>query len=384
MSRGFSLERRACLKGIGAAASVLSLRAFAADSEHKYSKKVIDLVERALVIDMLGPLKLDFRPEAYAEPLSEQDAAMFRICGITAFHNSVGVGGPNAYDEALQFICAWSGFAGRNSDVFSLVGIAADLDHAKAKHKIAVIMGLQNAEQFREAKDVKDFYQLGLRCAQLTYNSQNYIGSGSTDRIDGGISDYGVEIIKAMNEVGMLIDVSHSGDRTTLDAIELSPRPIAFTHSNCRALNNHPRLKTDEAIQKLARKGGVMGITGVRNFVKDREPTTVEDVVDHIDHVVKLVGIEHVGIGTDSDLMGYDHMQPDQYAKLKAAYKASYAFRDKIDTDGFNHPRKIYDLTDALLRRGYSDSNIQAVLGGNFRRLLGESWTPQPQVEKKS
>lgn len=384
MRRGFSLERRACLKGIGAAASILCLRAFAADTEHRYSKKVMDLVERSLVIDMLGPLKLDFRPEAYAEPLSEQDAAMFRICGITAFHNSVGVGGPNAYDEALQFISAWSGFAGRNSDVFSLVGAAADLDHAKSKHKIAVIMGLQNAEQFREAKDVKDFFQLGLRCAQLTYNEQNYIGSGSTDRVDGGISDYGVEIIKAMNEVGMLIDVSHSGDRTTLDAIELSPRPIAFTHSNCRALNNHPRLKTDEAIQKLARKGGVMGITGVRNFVKDREPTTVEDVVDHIDHVVKLVGIEHVGIGTDSDLMGYDHMQPDQYAKLKATYKASYAFRDKIDTDGFNHPKKIYDLTDALLRRGYSDSNIQAVLGGNFRRLLGESWIPQPQVEKKS
>ncbi len=384
MSRGFSLERRACLKGIGAAASILSLRAFGADAEHKYSKKVIDLVERSLVIDMLGPLKLDFRPEAYAEPLSEQEAAMFRTCGITAFHNSVGIGGPNAYDEALQFISAWSGFAGRNSDIFSLVGVATDLDHAKVKHKIAVIMGLQNAEQFREAKDVKDFFQLGLRCAQLTYNEQNYIGSGSTDRVDGGISDYGFEIITAMNEVGMLIDVSHSGDRTTLDAIELSPRPIAFTHSNCRALNNHPRLKTDEAIQKLARKGGVMGITGVRNFVKDREPTTVEDVVDHIDHVVKLVGIEHVGIGTDSDLMGYDHMQPDQYAKLKAAYKASYAFRDKIDTDGFNHPKKIYDLTDALLRRGYSDSNIQAVLGGNFRRLLGESWTPQPQVEKKS
>jgi len=389
MSQGFSLDRRRCLQGIGAAASILSLPAFAAtaaktDTEHKYSKKVVDLVERSLVIDMLGPLKLDFRPEAYAEPLSEQEAAMFRTCGITAFHNSVGVGGPNAYDEALQFISAWSGFAGRNSEVFSLVGTAADLDRAKAKHKIAVIMGLQNAEQFREPKDVKAFYQLGLRCAQLTYNSQNFIGSGSTERIDGGISDYGVDIIKAMNEVGMLIDVSHSGDHTTLDAIELSPRPIAFTHSNCRALNNHPRLKTDEAIQKLAHKGGVMGITGVRNFVKDREPTTVEDVVDHIDHEVKLVGIEHVGIGTDSDLMGYDKMQPDQYKELKAAYKASYAFRDKIDTDGFNHPKKIYDLTDALIRRGYSDGNIQAVLGGNFRRLLGESWTPQPQVEKKS
>ena len=190
-------------------------------------------------------------------------------------------------------------------------------------------MGLQNADEFREAKDVKEFYQLGLRCAQLTYNAQNLLGRGSTERVDGGVTDYGVEIIKAMNEVGMLIDVSHSGDRTTLDAIELSPKPIAITHSNCRALNNHPRLKTDEAIKKLAAKGGVMGITGVRMFVKDKEPTTIEDIVDHIDHVVKLVGIEHVGIGSDSDLMGYDDMPADQYKQLRAAYKASYAFRDK-------------------------------------------------------
>ena len=188
-----------------------------------------------------------------------------------------------------------------------------------------------------------------------------------------------------MNDVGMLIDVSHSGDRTTLDAIELSPKPIAITHSNCRALNNHPRLKTDEAIRKLAAKGGVMGITGVRMFVKDKEPTTIEDIVDHIDHVVRLVGIEHVGIGSDSDLMGYDHMPLDQYKQLKAAYKASYGFRDKIDTDGFDHPRKVYDLTTALVRRGYSDSNIQAVLGGNFRRLLGSTWMDQPiKAEGKS
>ena len=347
----------------------------AREPKSKYPSKVVDLVQRSLVIDMLAPLKLDFRPEAYALPLSDAEAAMFRSCGITGFHNSVGVGGASAYEDALQFIAAWSGFVGRNTHVFSLVGKADDLDAAKAKQKIAVIMGLQNADEFREPKDVKAFYELGLRCAQLTYNTQNLIGSGSTERVDGGISDYGIEIIKAMNEVGMLIDVSHSGDKTTLDAIELSPKPIAFTHSNCRALNNHPRLKTDEAIRKLAAKGGVMGITGVRMFVKDKEPTTVEDIVDHIDHVVKLVGIDHVGIGSDCDLMGYDHMPPDQYKQLKAGYKASYAFRDKIDTDGFDHPRKVYDLTAALIRRGYSDSNIQAILGGNFRRLLGITWT---------
>jgi membrane dipeptidase len=376
------LTRRRTLQAMAGAVAAFALPladaapgAAAQDPKNKYSSKVLDLVQRSLVIDMLAPLKLDFRPEAYALPLTDSEAAMFRTCGITGFHNSVGVGGASAYDDALEFIAAWSGFVGRNTQVFTLVGNAGDLDAAKAKQKIAVIMGLQNADEFREPKDVKAFYELGLRCAQLTYNTQNLLGSGSTERVDGGISDYGEQIIKSMNEVGMLVDVSHSGDKTTLDAIDLSPKPIAFTHSNCRALNNHPRLKTDEAIRKLAAKGGVMGITGVRMFVKDKEPTTVEDIVDHIDHVVKLVGIDHVGIGSDSDLMGYDHMPPDQYKQLKASYKSSYAFRDKIDTDGFYHPRKVYDLTAALIRRGYSDANIQAILGGNFRRLLGSTWT---------
>ena len=392
--RAFRADRRSALGKLGAAAAALGASPFAfaappvadsrmADPKKKYGAKVYDLVQRSLVIDMLAPLKIDFNPDAFSLPLTDADAEMFRTCGITAFHNSVGVGGATAYADALQFIAAWSGFAGRNSDVFSLVGRAEDIDHAKAKRKIAVIMGLQNADEFRQPGDVKDFYDVGLRCAQLTYNTQNLIGSGSTERVDGGITDYGEAIIKAMNDVGMLIDVSHSGDRTTLDAIEISPKPIAITHSNCRALNNHPRLKTDEAIRKLAAKGGVIGITGVRMFVKDKEPTTIEDIVDHIDHVVKLVGIDHVGIGSDSDLMGYDHMPKDQYEKLKAGYKSSYAFRDKIDTDGFDHPQKVYDLSAALLRRGYGEANIQAVLGGNFRRLLAATWlepkrTPPP------
>jgi len=389
-SNGFVPARRRALATLGGAAAALAIAPLALGAatlppdiaRRKYRRKVVDLVQRSLVIDMLAPLKLDFTPEAYANPLTEAEIAMFRSCGITGFHNSEGVGGATAYDDALSYMAAWNGFVGRNTEVFSLVGTAADLDRAKAKKKIAVIMGLQNADEFRDVKDVKAFYQLGLRCAQLTYNTQNLLGSGSTERVDGGVSDYGVEIIKAMNDVGMLVDVSHSGDRTTLDAIELSPRPIAITHSNCRALNDHPRLKTDEAIKKLAAKGGVMGITGVRMFVRDKEPTTIEDIVDHIDHVAKLVGIEHVGIGSDSDLLGYDRMPPEQLKQLRAAYKASYAFRDRIDTDGFDHPQKVYDLTDALLRRGYSDANIELVLGGNFRRLLGATWT-QPNTEQE-
>lgn len=384
MSRneGLAIGRRRLLKGaLGVAAGTIAFPMVnfgeyqaLADSPKKYSARAVGLIERSLVIDMLAVPKLDFRPEAYANPLSDAEAAKFRESGVTAMHNSWGIGGPAAYEEVLSFLGAWNGFAGRNDDLFSVVGRASDLEKAKARKKIGMIMGVQCADHFRTAADVKTFYQLGLRCSQLTYNSQNLLGSGSTEREDGGVSDYGVEIIKAMNAVGMLVDVSHCGDRTTLDAIELSPKSIAVTHSNCRALDNHPRLKTDEAIKALAAKGGVMGISGVRMFVTEKEPTTVENIIDHIDHVARLVGIEHVGIGSDSDLDGYDDMPAEMRKMMRASYKSSYAFRDKIDTDGFDTPKRYFDLTEALIRRGYSDANIQAVLGGNFRRLLGQTW----------
>lgn len=372
------LGRRRLLQAAGAAAvtSLLSpaLARAAAAEPGRYSARTRRIVERSLVIDMLAPLKLDFEPEAFALPATDEESAIFRGSGIDVFHHAVGLGGPTAHRDALHFLAAWHGYAGRNSHLFSLVGQIEDLERAKRNGKVAVIMGIQNADHFRNPADVRTFYLLGQRCSQLTYNSQNFVGSGSTERVDGGVSDFGALIIEAMNEVGMLVDVSHCGDRTTLDAIDISSGPIAITHSNCRALNDHPRLKTDEAIVKLASKGGVMGITGVRNFVRDREPTTVEHVVDHIDHVVQLVGIDHVGIGTDTDLNGYDDMPEDQRQQLLESYKSSYAFRDKLDTDGFDHPRKIFDLTEALTRRGYSDDDIAAILGGNFRRLLAEVW----------
>ena len=372
------LSRRKILWGVTAAATFPMINrgyyALGATEKRDYSKRAVDLVRQATVIDMLAPLSLDLSPNAFAKPLTEKAIAEFKASGVTGFHNSFGIGGPDAYAEVLTFLAGWQGFAGRYPDVFALIGTAADLDHAKAKGRVGVIMGVQDSEHFRTAADVATFYGLGQRCSQLTYNSQNMIGSGSTDRVDGGVSDYGVEIIKAMNAVGMLVDVSHSGDRTTLDAVALSPVPIAYTHSNCRSIAGHPRTKTDEAIVALGKKGGVMGITGVRMFVSKTDPTNVGNMVDHIDHVVKLAGIDHVGIGSDADLNGYDDMAPDQYKMLKAAYKASYAFRDKIDIDGFDHPRKFFDLTEELIRRKYSDANIVAVLGGNFRRLLGSTW----------
>ena len=374
------MSRRAAIRGGAAAGMAIapfvnrSSYVFAAAPNRTYSKHAIDLVQRSLVIDMLAPLKIEVKPEFYAAPLSAQDAAEFRASGITGFHHAFGLGGPSAREQALAYFAIWGNFVARNGHVFVGVDKVADIVAAKRAGKCAVIMGLQGADHFLKPQDVKEFYEIGQRCAQLTYNSQNRIGSGSTDRVDGGVSDYGAAIIAAMNEVGMLIDVSHCGDRTTLDAIAISPKPIAITHSNCRALIEHPRAKSDEAIRALAAKGGVMGISGVRNFVSSTEPTTLGTMVDHIDHVARLVGVEHVGIGSDADLNGYDDVSPEMNKALRAGYKDSYAFREKIDIEGFDHPRKMFDLTEELIRRRYSDANISAILGGNFRRLLTSTW----------
>lgn len=378
-----SLLKGALLAGAGMIAAPMinrgSYQLFAATTR-RYSKRAVDLVRESLVIDMLSLFdmgKIFTAMEEGTDPLkfTKEELQVVKDSGIRVFHPAVGLGGPTVYEDALEFMGAYNGLAAEHPDLVMRVDSMKDFDALEKNGKIGFILGLQNSDHFRTVADVRRFYHLGQRVSQLTYNSQNLIAGGSTDRIDGGISDFGAEIVAAMNEVGMVVDVSHCGDRTTLDAFEISKKPVLITHSNARALApGHPRCKTDEAIRKMAAKGGVMGITAVRNFVKNEEPTTIEDYVNHIDHVAKLVGIEHVGIGTDSDLKGYDALPPKIYAMLREGYKSSYAFRDKIDIEGMDHPQKMFDLTEALIRRGYSNDNIRAVLGGNFRRALGEIW----------
>ena len=351
-----------------------------AQSAREYSKRTIELVGRSLVIDMLSPLVLSQSRmrKLLSDPasLTPADIQRYKESGITVFHVAVGVGGREATLNVLRYVAGWNGFIAHHSDHFTRIDSPATLDAVTRTGKIGILIGVQNSEHFQTLDDVDAFFGLGQRVSQLTYNARNLIGNGSTERRDDGLSDFGVAIVERMNKVGMAVDVSHCGDRTTLDACEVSKKPVLITHSNCRALNpNHPRCKTDEAITRMARTGGVMGITGVRMFVKADEPTTVEHVLDHFDHVVRLVGIEHVGVGSDVDLDGYDDLPPAELRALRASYKGSYAFRDKIDIEGLDHPKRIFDLTEGLIGRGYSDRHIELILGGNFARALKEIWT---------
>lgn len=346
----------------------------------EYTARCLGLVERALVIDMLSPLTLNFplmgKWNANPELFSAADFERFRSSGINIFHTAVGTGGPDAYDSTYQFIANWNGFLAGNDRSFMRIDSVADFGAVKGSGKIGIMLGVQNSEHFRRPGDVNTFYAMGQRVSQLTYNSRNMIGNGSTERRDEGLSDFGVSIVDRMNTVGMAVDVSHCGDQTSLDAFEASKKPVLVTHSNARALNpGHPRCKPDSVIKAVGKAGSVMGITGVRNFVKGAEPTTIEDLLNHFDYVAKMIGVDHVGVGSDIDLDGYDDMPPEDYKRLKAGYKSNYAFRDKIDIDEVAHPKRMYDLTDGLIRRKYTDDQILGILGGNFRRVLSEIWS---------
>jgi membrane dipeptidase len=342
----------------------------------EYSTRAVDVVKRSVVIDMLSPLIISFRKFSgwmqRPESVTAADFQRYKDSGITVFHIAVGVGAA----QAMSFVSGWNSLIATHDEHLLRITRPADFDRAKHSGKIGILLGIQNADHFQNPNDVSTYHALGQRVSQLTYNSRNLIGNGSTERRDDGISDFGVRIIERMNQAGMAVDVSHCGDRTTLDAFEASRKPVLITHSNCRALvPNHPRCKTDEAIRAMAKSGGVMGITGVRMFVRDREPTTIEHLVDHYDHVARLAGIEHLGVGSDIDLDGYDDLPEDELKQLKAAYKSSYGFREKTDIEGVDHPQRMFDLVEALIRRKYTDAHIEAILGGNFRRVLSQIWS---------
>ena len=345
----------------------------------EYSARAIDLVTQSTVIDMLCILTLDFAKQdkwmTDPDTFTAADIQPFKESGINVIHPAIGMGGPNAYENTLKFFASWNAFIANHDAHFIRIDSASDLDRVKKSGKLGILLGLQNSDQFRRPDDVDFFRALGQRVSQLTYNSRNLIGNGSTERRDEGISDFGVAIVERMNKVGMAVDVSHCGDRTTLDAFEISKKPVLITHSNVRALvGDHPRCKTDEAIKKVGAAGSVMGITGVRMFVKTDEPTTIEHLLDHYDHVRKLIGPQHLGVGSDIDLYGYDKMPPELNKQLRAGYKGSYGFRDKIDIEGVDHPKRMFDLTEGLIRRKYTDADIRGILGGNFARVLKQIW----------
>ncbi len=309
------------------------------------------------------------------EALAASSLSMF---SITVAITVGPPGTPNfTYEEAVADLGRWQGRFARYPDKLVHVTRADDILEAKRLGRTAVMLNFQNTAHLRgDLRNLELFHSLGVRQIQLTYNSLNDVGCGCTERTDGGLSYFGIDAIARMNELGILVDLSHSNERTALDAIAVARKPLAITHTNCRALRDHPRCKTDEEIRKVAAIGGVVGMTTYGTFVGARAPVTLDDFIRHVEHAVKIAGMDHVGIGSDTAIQPVDY--PKSEAEFNEHARSPSNFRPMPDVKwndqilALDGPSKFRTIADALKRRGFASRDIDKILGGNFLRLYRE------------
>jgi len=293
--------------------------------------------------------------------------------GVTAINATVAV--LEGFRETINNIAQWYRMFERYSALIMPIRTVDDIRRAKELGKVGIIFGFQNTSPIEDDLYLLSiFKELGVRVIQLTYMERNYVGDGCLERTDCGLSRFGLEVIEEMNRLGMLIDLSHVGPRTTMEAIEASAKPVAFTHANPRSLCDHPRNKTDEAIKAVAKKGGVIGANIFPPFLSAGSKATIEDFIDVIDYLVRLVGLVHVAIGTD-----FTEGQPREFfdwiltgkSKKGPSLELEYPI---VNPKGIQSATDFPNITRALLARGYVESDVKKIMGENLLRLFEEVW----------
>jgi membrane dipeptidase len=257
----------------------------------------------------------------------------------------------------------------------------SDIRAAKNADKVAFILGTESAGAIENELDRIDLlYGFGVRQMGLVYADSNSLGSGQKELADAGLTMFGRRAVKRMNQLGVLIDVSHASDLTCLDAIRTSSAPVAITHAGARAIWDIPRLKPDKVLRACAETGGVLGIEAApRTTASHRHPAqNIESVMDHFTYAVELMGIEHVAFGPDTffgDHVGFQKAISSYIGIDDRASSAEPRHEPVAFVDGMENPAENFgNVTRWLVKHGYSDSEIRAVLGGNIMRLLAAAW----------
>jgi len=217
-------------------------------------------------------------------------------------------------------------------------------------------------------------YSKGLRSFMLTYNQMNNIGVGCTERVDAGLSTFGIEVVEHCNKIGLIVDVSHCGHLTTLDACRHSKKPVNANHTSARSLSFHARGKSNEALRAIADTGGVIGVVTLPIFLTRESDPTIEHMLDHIDYISNLVGWQHVAIGSDSPLQAPDEILRRTF--MPAAQSIGFRPQDQLDITkrliGFDDCRDLVNITRGLVSRGYDEEQIKGILGENALRVFTE------------
>lgn len=283
--------------------------------------------------------------------------------------------------ETLGIIAAWLRHIDQRDDLL-LVRTVGDIRRAKAEGKLGILFHFQGTSALADDVNLVDAYQaLGVRMIMLTYNTKCLIGDGCEERTDSGLSRFGIKAIQRMNEKGILVDVSHTGYRTTMEAMEVSTKPVVFSHSNSKSLLDVPRNISDKQAQAAARTGGLVGVSLIPYFTVKGRSSTLDDFMAHIDHWTRLVGVEHVGLGLDY------YFSTPPFQTEQESYKVWKKFVDEGIWDpktyppppqcyppGASTPEELQGVTAALLKR-YSPEDTKLILGGNWMRVFEQAWT---------
>lgn len=255
-----------------------------------------------------------------------------------------------------------------------------DIVHASEAGQIAVIPCMEAATPIENELDRIDvLYGLGVRCMGITYNEANSLGSGVGELQDAGLTSFGTKVVKRMNQLGMAIDISHCGDRTSLDVIRASDSPVLLTHAGAKALWNTPRMKSDAVLRACAERGGVIGIMASPNTTMTQHHSvhTLEAVMEHFQYIVDLVGIDHVGFGPDT--MFGDHVALQHAFDTRLSLSKTHSGEEFNESDyvvGLENPTQTTrNIIAWLISHGYTDSHISKVVGGNVLHVLDEIWT---------
>ena len=320
-----------------------------------------------------GPLTLDER--AVTDALASGTAAVNITIGYVA-------GPQDPFEYSVADVARWNRIIRNQPDALLKVRAARDIERAEREGKVGIIQGFQNAAMMGDdAGRVGVFAGLGVRIIQLTYNGPNQLGHGSMVPENGGLTDFGRAVVAELNATQTLVDLSHSGEQTCLDAIDASAVPVAITHTGCRAVTDLPRNKTDRELRLVAEGGGIVGIYFMPFLAADGM-AVAEDVVRHVEHAVQVCGEEHVGIGTDGgttavdDLdAAYEAARREVEARRRAGISAAGERPGVVpfipDLQGPDQFRK---LADMLLARGHSSERVERILGLNALRVMRDVW----------
>ena len=322
------------------------------------------------------------------------DGLMFRSDGSTELLRAgnvravnVTVSGLHAdFEEACDGIGEWLARVADPKSSWRLVETVEDINGARAGGQIGLIMGWQNMRAISDRIErLRLFHRLGVRVMQLTYNERNFIGDGCLEPADEGLSLFGRTVVREMNRLGIAVDLSHVGERSAREAASVSRVPVLLTHANAKHVSDVPRNKSDDLIKAVAATGGLVGLSVYGPMCWTGDPSRrpkLDDFYRHVEHVVGLVGIDNVSLGTDfpavSDISSVEaviRMTLERYPAAISKYAA--AFGNDVKTrylSDCSSPAEMGNVTDLLVRRGWAEDDILKFLGGNYLRVLAEIW----------